>query len=58
MDELGMHAGAKPEIFRFAESLRANMTEEERKLWEYLRLKPKGFKFIDIINGYLDKTSS
>ena len=42
---LGMHAGAKPEIFRFAEKLRENMTEEEKKLWEFLRLKPQGFKF-------------
>ena len=42
---LGMHAGAKPEIFRFAEKLRVNMTEEEKKLWEFLRLKPNGFKF-------------
>ena len=42
---LGMHAGAKPELFRFAEKLRANMTEAEKKLWEFLRLKPKGFKF-------------
>ncbi|HMQ61292.1 MAG TPA: endonuclease domain-containing protein, partial [Flavilitoribacter sp.] len=41
----GMHAGAKPELFRFAEKLRANMTEAEMKLWEFLRLKPKGFKF-------------
>ena len=40
-----MHAGAKPELFRFAEKLRANMTEEEKKLWAYLRSKPKGFKF-------------
>jgi len=40
-----MHAGAEPEIFRFAEKLRSNMTEAERKLWEFLRLKPKGFKF-------------
>ena len=41
----GMHAGAKPEIFRFAEKLRADMTDEEKKLWELLRLKPKEFKF-------------
>ena len=44
-ENLGMHAGAEPEIFRFAEKLRSNMTEAERKLWEFLRLKPKGFKF-------------
>ena len=42
---LGMHAGAKPELFRFAEKLRANMTEAEKMLWEFLRLKPEGFKF-------------
>lgn len=41
----GMHAGAKPEIFRFAEKLRANMTEQEKKLWDFLRCKPEGFKF-------------
>ena len=41
----GMHAGAKPELFRFAEQLRVNMTEAEKKLWEFLRLKPEGFKF-------------
>lgn len=41
----GMHAGAKPELFRFAEKLRANMTEAEIKLWDFLRLKPEGFKF-------------
>lgn len=40
-----MHAGAKPELFRFAEKLRVKMTESEKRLWEYLRLKPKGFKF-------------
>ena len=42
---MGMHAGAKPEIFRFAEMLRKKMTNEEKKLWEFLRLKPEGFKF-------------
>ena len=42
---LGMHAGAKPEIFRFAKELRANMTAAEKQLWAFLRLKPKGFKF-------------
>ena len=41
----GMHAGAKPEIFRFAEKLRANMTEAEKRLWAFLRLKPQGYKF-------------
>ena len=42
---LGMHAGAKPELFRFAAKLRANMTEPEKKLWNFLRLKLNGFKF-------------
>ena len=32
-------------MFRFAEKLRVKMTESEKRLWEYLRLKPKGFKF-------------
>ena len=41
----GMHAGAKPELFRFAEELRERMTEPEKKLWEYLRKKPLGYKF-------------
>ncbi len=40
-----LHAGAQPEIFRFAALLRANMTEEENVLWEFLKQKPKGFKF-------------
>jgi very-short-patch-repair endonuclease len=41
----GMHAGAKPELFRFAEKLREQMTEPEKKLWEYLRKKPLRYKF-------------
>ena len=40
-----MHAGAKPKIFKFAEQLRGNMTGEEKRLWKFLRLKPKEFKF-------------
>ena len=40
-----MHAGAKPELFRFAEELREQMTEPEQKLWSYLRKKPYGYKF-------------
>ena len=31
---LGMHAGAKPELFRFAEELREQMTEPEQELWD------------------------
>lgn len=44
-ENFGMHAGAKPELFRFAEKLRAKMTEAEKELWEYLRRKPQGYKF-------------
>jgi very-short-patch-repair endonuclease len=47
-DELkstGMHNGASPYIFRNAHMLRVGMTEAEKKLWEYLRQKPLGFKF-------------
>ncbi len=40
-----MYVGAKPEVFRFAEKLRINVTEAEKNLWEFLRLKPKSFKF-------------
>lgn len=45
LEDYGMHAGAKPEIFRFAKQLRANMTDTEKKLWGFLKLKPMGFKF-------------
>ena len=45
IENLGMHAGAKPEIFRFAEQLRAKMTPAEKVLWEFLKQKPHGFKF-------------
>lgn len=40
-----MHAGAKPEVFRFAEALREKMTAPEKKLWIFLSTKPNGFKF-------------
>ena len=29
----------------FAEKLRAKMTEPEKKLWDFLKTKPLGFKF-------------
>ena len=29
-----MHAGAKPELFRFAEKLRTEMREAEKILWD------------------------
>ena len=41
----GMHDGAKPEIFKNAEKLRANMTKTEILLWDFLKLKPFGLKF-------------
>jgi very-short-patch-repair endonuclease len=40
-----MHAGASPEIFRIAAKLRMKMSEPEKKLWAYLKLKPKETKF-------------
>ncbi len=40
-----MHYGATPEVFRNAAKLRENMTDPERKLWEYLKTKPMGYKF-------------
>jgi len=41
----GMHTGAKPELFRFAEKLRRNMTEAELVLWEFFRTKKLSYKF-------------
>lgn len=41
----GMHDGATPNVFRNAKKLRDTMTEPEKKLWDYLKLKPKGYKF-------------
>ncbi|MCF6224478.1 MAG: endonuclease domain-containing protein [Flavobacteriaceae bacterium] len=41
----GMHDGASSKIFDFASRLRANMTLSEKKLREYLKTKPHGFKF-------------
>ena len=40
-----MHKYAPPAIFKNAATLRANMTEVEKRLWGKLRLKPMGFKF-------------
>ncbi len=42
---LGMHDGATPSVFRNAQKLRDNMTEPELKLWEFLKMKPMGYKF-------------
>lgn len=41
----GMHDGATPKVFRNAAMLRENMTEPEKKLWDYLKTKPFGIKF-------------
>jgi len=58
-----LHVGASPTIFKFAERLRKNMTTSERKLWDFLRHKPNGFKFrrqhpfgIYILDFYCHKT--
>lgn len=40
-----MHFGATPKIFDNARILRSKETQEERILWEYLKIKPQGFKF-------------
>ena len=41
----GMHAGAQADTFAFAHVLRQSQTPQERKLWHFLRTKPKGLKF-------------
>ena len=45
LSKAGMHNGASPSIFRNAEKLREMMTASEKKLWEYLKTKPMGYKF-------------
>ena len=40
-----MHDGASPNVFKNASKLRENMTETEKKLWEYLKTKPMKYKF-------------
>ncbi len=41
-----MHQGARPKLFQFAQELRDNNTEAEKRLWEALRLKKlDGFRF-------------
>lgn len=39
-----MHAGASADKFAFAKILRDTQTSRERRLWEFFRTKPKGFK--------------
>ncbi|MEM1340437.1 MAG: endonuclease domain-containing protein [Bacteroidota bacterium] len=41
----GMHAGAKADTFAYAYILRQAQTPQEKKLWGFLRTKPKGLKF-------------
>ncbi len=44
-NDFGLHANAERELFAFAYKLRRNMTETEKLLWEFLRTKPRGYKF-------------
>ena len=44
-ETIEMHAGASSKIFQLAAKLRNNLTEPEKKLWEFLKNKPEGFKF-------------
>jgi very-short-patch-repair endonuclease len=41
----GMFAGAAAEVRKFAMQLRANTTDSEDKLWDYLKTKPLDLKF-------------
>lgn len=45
LDISGMHDGAKRASFENARKLRSTMTEPEKILWEFLKMKPLGFKF-------------
>ena len=45
LKEEGMHADASAYKFAFASFLRTVETPQEKKLWNFLRTKPKGFKF-------------
>ncbi len=45
LKEEGMHAGAMADKFAFANLLRKTQTPQEEKLWEFLKIKPRGFKF-------------
>jgi len=49
----GMHAGAKPVIFKRAQALRANMTEPKKVVWEYLKKHPLGFRRQHPFNNYV-----
>lgn len=43
--EEGMHAEAPADKFAFASLLRKVGTPQEKKLWDFLRMKPKDLKF-------------
>ena len=45
LKEEGMHGRAQADKFAFANILRSTETPQEKKLWKFLRTKPKGFKF-------------
>ncbi len=45
LKEEGMHAGAPADKFAFARILRNLETPQEKKLWNFLRTKPKDIKF-------------
>lgn len=45
LKEEGMHAGATADKFEFARLLRKLETPQEKKLWNFLRTKPKDIKF-------------
>jgi very-short-patch-repair endonuclease len=45
LNEVGMHDGAPPSVFRNAGQLRKKMTESESKLWAFLKEQPFGYKF-------------
>lgn len=43
--EKKMFFGAEAKTFQRAHVLRKNMTAMEQKLWDYLKIKPLGYKF-------------
>lgn len=45
LEEEGMHAGAKADKFAYADLLRRTQAPQEEKLWEFLKVKPHGFKY-------------
>ena len=45
LKEEGMHAGAMADKFAFANLLRKTQTPQEEKSWNFLKIRPQGFKF-------------